>query len=448
MSKQGSQKGGVIEKGDMLSRIISVDFELKSYNVRPVRIDYGSPHVVRLTGHDHKITTDEEEAASQISIQRSVNRSMPMPNQDDVFDVLKKSVLYNDVTLVVRGEQKDLINPFKSSENPESFINLDPRSFMDGDPHIYHTEFKITYYAPEQHDNILLTYLLKSLDVINNYIIRDNTLIIDQVDIWVNHGIGDRDSVIYQNPLYSDYPCDTYLFHYDAHDDDDFLVVLPTDSDDELNPIDSILWHAQCTISIHITDLFDVLGYITRESDVSQCWQDTYEESIVGLGDLTPIESNLLFLQAMFLCQDTLMRKSLPTAIRQTYNEVIEYHLNRHDIREHVYYALHAARDLVFNGTHQVGKYNGILEIELRDFNHQLIHLMMNYTDHVDDSFLYTGIQMGKLQRFLNYYLFGQQQEADTAAAVDSLASALDAFNIERGATDDLQLQLDRFHIQ
>jgi hypothetical protein len=440
MPKQRCQRGGVIEKGDILSRIISIDFELKSYNIRPVHINYGSPHVVRLTGHDHKITDD------QISIQRSVNRSMPMANQDDVFDVLKKAVFHNDVTLVVRDEQKDLVTPFGPSENPESFINLDPRSFVDGDPHIYHTEFKITYDAPEQHDNILLTYLLKSLDLINNYIIRDNTLIIDQIDIWVNHGIGDRDSIIYQNPLYSDYPCDTYLFHYDAHDDDDFLVVLPINNDDELYPINSISWHAQCTISIHITDLIDVLGYIIRGDDVSQCWQDTYEESIVGMGGLTPIESNLLFLQAMFLCQE--MRKSLPTAIRQTYNEVIEYHLNRHDIREHVYYVLHAARDLVFNVTHQVGKYNGILEIELRDFNHQLIHLMMNYTDYVDDSFIYTGIQMGKLQRFLNYYLFEQQQEADAAAAVDSLASALDAFNIERSATDDLQLQLDRLQLQ
>lgn len=405
------QIGGMITRNELLDRIVSIGFELESPDISPINLEYaqgdngGTEIYLRMTH------TDENMGNGFV---RSTDTTMV--DQNVTFDTLMQAGMHSDLI--------GLLQPNSDDERDDIVpIFVDPRPFeraRERDEQVfYHTEFKVTYEEIDQSDNVILIYLLQTLQRVRTYLIGEDTTI-NRVDFYPDGG----DIAIYQDPDWGiDQPYDTYLIRNGVRDD--FMYIVPSDSrSPELYPLSIIPWEIQCTIGVHITDLIDVLAYLVQgvESDVSECWERVYiaslEEMHAQPEHLSELERGLIFLFSMYMCKDMLgLHKGIVgdnsldfrVGVRHNFAEVYRYHRERDALSQPVI-AFLEGNNPNFGEVTRI-PYNGIVLLELRDFFLQF--LMVTGLPITPES-LAKGIPLDTIEEALVTYL---QAEADAELA-------------------------------
>lgn len=417
----------MISRNELLERIVSIGFELESPDFTPINIAYeqgdgGGVQIYLRFKHDDALVDHDFLRSTDTTLQ----------DQRVIFDTLTHAGMNGELTGLMQPNDHEHPNIVPVFINPGPFYRARAQYEEHGEMQqvINHTEFKVTYREIEQSNNVLLLYLLQTLQRVRDYIM-DDSVIVNRVDIYPDGG----DAAVYQDPDWGlDQPYDTYFLRYDEPHLDDFMYVVPSGGDHD--PLGTIPWEPQCTIGIHITDLFDVLNYLTQgvESNVSECWAQAYQRTLEELHvrheDLSPLERNLIFLFCMYVCKDMLgLTKGIVgdgrdfrVGVRHTFGEVYRYHRERAQIAGGVMAYLED-NDPTFDPVTRI-PYDGVILLELRDFFLQFLQL--TGCAPITPEVLAKGIPLNTMIEATTAHLVALE-EADAGAIAEGIAQlALD----------------------
>lgn len=257
------QRGGDIVKNHVLSKILSIGFELESGQVAPAHMEAGQyviPNAVELP-----LQTESE----NITFVQS-------------FDTMTDGI---QTKLVKFSQSLPSLDPFIDLGGRYQLVNIAHQN-ADDVQYLVHTEFIMTFTLPPISDNIILThfyYMLEQVKLLLNRPHNTHTVPDSQVKI-IDYG--------------SDQPA--YIVVSNAND------ILDTQ------------WVPQCTIRLSISDIPHVIDYIAVGNYKQQVTAH-YQTLIQDIPNPTDIDRGFTYLGAMFLTNSL---KTSPFTIRHSWAEI------------------------------------------------------------------------------------------------------------------------------
>lgn len=412
-------RGGKIVSHHILNKIVSIGFELESYDITPITLreydDEGHgtiPGMLKFIYANHVIN-------------ENVIRS---------WDTTLKGLRTRFSHLEDVGRMDDVIfeiGDYEYKLDRTSFIKSATIPRMRDIQLIFHTEFKVTYLHPIASDNVLLNYFKLAIQQIIQYY---STAVIIPVIARINYqptspieppptepmyGQDDQPyiptsptspSYPYTSTTPTDSPLPSYspimdqtMFNYNPSGILDYLHLVITDSEKFLmvtdapvdDIIDTIPWHPQCTIGIHLIDLINIVQYISQYAGYNFDWVYKRSTELKAGIDTSLLEDNMYFLWSMYLFKDEhKLTKGgdydYKLAVRHPFEEIYKHHIS--EINDKSQSRLDGKN--VFHGVTSF-PYEGILLLEIRDFYAQFL---LSYTETLESQFP-DGVPLSVLDR-------------------------------------------------
>jgi hypothetical protein len=406
--------GGKIVSHHILNKIVSIGFELESYDITPVTLrEYDDE------GHGPMQGMLKFIYANHV-INEHVIRS---------WDTTLKGLRTKFSHLEDVGRMDDVIfdiGDYEYELDRTSFIRSVTIPSMSDIQLIFHTEFKVTYLHPVVSDNILLNYFKLTIQQIMQY--YSNAIVIPataRLNYQPTSPIEPPptepyDPVFSQDDLpymptsptihpsttpkdspelpYDPVSMDQTMFNYNPSGILDYLHLVITDSENFLmvtdTPVDDIIdtipWHPQCTIGIYLIDLINIVEYISQFAGYNFDWVHKKSIELKAGIDTTPLEDNMYFLWSMYLFKDEHNltkggQYDYKLAVRHPFEEIYTHHLPE------------SKSPFGKNKFHGVTSfpYDGIVLLEIRDFYAQFL---LSYTETMESQFP-DGVPLSVLDR-------------------------------------------------
>lgn len=416
--------GGKIVSHHILNKIVSIGFELESYDITPVTLrEYDDDGHWPIPGKLKFIYANHV-------INENVIRS---------WDTTLKGLRTKFSRLEDIGRMDDVIFEIGDYEyllDRTSFIRSVTIPRLRDMQLIFHTEFKVTYLHPIASDNVLLNYFKLTIQQIIQYY---STAVVIPVLARINYqptspieppppepiyGFGSsvQDDLPYiptsptptsptihpsttptDSPLPYGSVMDQPMFNYNPSSILDYLHLVITDSEKFLmvtdapvdDIIDTIPWHPQCTIGIHLIDLINIVQYISEHAGYNFDWVHKKSTELKAGIDTTPLEDNMYFLWSMYLFKDEYKLTKggdydYKLAVRHPFEQIYKHHLP--DISSKSQSRLDVKN--MFDGVTSF-PYEGIVLLEIRDFYAQFL---LSYTETLESDFP-DGVPLSVLDR-------------------------------------------------
>ena len=397
-------KGGTISKTDLLSRIVSIGYELESGQISPLAYapNPASPgEIIRASRIDEMLAPKPNDMIrSHDSLSAELKTMLLAYDEYMTENALSPSgqVYAGADTSPFDMEQYRVDH--KDGEEVPDYQTLD------------HTEFKITYRTITSSDNIMLEYLHKSLLRVKAYY-SDYSL--TRIRPYTKKG-SIRTYANIEVPEPKEGPKNAYV-HLARHSTDPRKGYLVMSSSKEQRTISKhVQWVPQCTLGVRLADVPDVMEYISKGTAYESVTRDIKRKSSVLSHKHYADSPHLRDIRAF--CYLTMMythevkynhnKSTFKYAVRHPYEDLyddIEARLTvgfTQDLRDYVIANIRIPRDsestwpeyLGYDEVQQYPYEDNIVLIEIRNFGSQLRKL-------IGVKFLSLDVMISKIEELL-----------------------------------------------
>lgn len=335
-----------------MKRIISIGFELESNNISPCLIEQRA-EIKAIKFHP----TDSVLGPGQVRSTDTTLMGITVP-----FTALEEAAISGEVFLQESESTEclccqDEIQAQQRLQQAPSEYMLDRSKLRDRrTQYIYHTEFKLTFQKPSRSRNILLSYFMDALDIVQNHYKNMEIIPLNGLDLG------------------------KHMYLIEDRDQGDHALAISEDSSRKFRMDHSINWHTQCTIGIKLEDLESIMGYLAVHSDYDYGRVvDIHQGYPVNSGHQeTEFEYNMYFLMAMYEhAASAKLGKSSDArdfkfAVRHPFKEIVDYYLQDEWDGENVNDFKDVDLDMAFRDV-TTFPYKGVILLEIRDFYDQLL---------------------------------------------------------------------------